>query len=90
MFAGVVVACGCAHPKQQQAKNDKDKQKPPSQNDEDKKQEQPSGEGESMQVAQMTPEQAKQFLDGMKQDDKALIFTPPKPEKQSNRRTKDW
>ncbi len=62
---------------QQQQKGDKDEQQ---------EEQQP---GDPARVAQMTPEQAKQFLEAMKQEDRALIFKPPEqPAKAKS--LKDW
>jgi Ca-activated chloride channel family protein len=43
----------------------------------------------AMVNGKMTPEQARQFLDAQKQEDKALIFAPPK-NPAANRHVKDW
>ena len=81
---------------QQQAKKDKEKKEKEAQ----QKQAQDKGEkpdqkqDEEMQAVaagQMTPQQAKQFLDAQRQDEKALIFSPEnKPQKQQNKKLKDW
>ncbi len=76
--------------KQEQAKNDEQKDKQNAQQSkpgEDKKDEQQAGE--PGKVAQMTPEQAQQFLEAMKQEDRALIFKPPQKETRG-RPVKDW
>ena len=80
---------------QQQAKDEqkkkeeqKNKQNGKDQKPEDQQQEQE--QAMAMAAGQMTPEQARQFLDAQKQEDKALIFAPPKDPKQANRKLKDW
>lgn len=92
--------------KQQDKKENEEQQKDSQQaKDEQKKQEQQKQDGKepkpgekegeqqeamAMAAGQMTPEQARQFLDAQKQEDKALIFAPPKDPKQTNRKLKDW
>jgi Ca-activated chloride channel homolog len=46
-------------------------------------------EGTAAAAVRMTPQQAFQLLDAQKQEEKALIFAPPKKENQ-NRSIKDW
>jgi Ca-activated chloride channel family protein len=78
--------------KQEQAKNDQQNQQ--KQNGKEQNSEEQQGEEQQSAVAaaagQMTPEQARQFLDAQKQEDKALIFAPAKDPKQINRKLKDW
>ncbi len=52
--------------------------------------EQKQEEAMAMAAGQMTPEQARQFLDMQKQDDKTLIFKPEKKANSASRKLKDW
>jgi Ca-activated chloride channel family protein len=80
--------------KDQQAKKDEEQkkneqaqqQKPEKKEGEENPEEQPAEPG---RVAKMTPEQAKQFLEAMKQEDRALIFKPPQQEGRA-KALKDW
>ncbi|MEO6184645.1 MAG: VWA domain-containing protein [Verrucomicrobiota bacterium] len=81
----------------QQSKEDqpkKDEQKQKGENGKDEKspeqQEQEQQEAMAMAAGQMTQEQARQFLDMQKQEDKALVFSPPKKPLPPNQRLKDW
>ncbi len=81
----------------QQAKEDQQKQEEQKQKGESGKddkspeqQEQEQQEAMAMAAGKMTQEQARQFLDMQKQEDKALIFKPEKKEKAPNRKLKDW
>lgn len=74
----------------QQKKDEEQKQQQaqqPQKKDDGEQQEEPPAE--PGKVAQMTPEQAKQFLESMKQDDRALIFKPPQKETRTGP-IKDW
>ncbi len=82
---------------EQQSKEDqqkKDEQKQKGENGKDEKspeqQEQEQQEAMAMAAGQMTQEQARQFLDMQKQEDKALVFSPPKKPLPPNQRLKDW
>ncbi len=78
--------------KEDQQKKDEQKQKGESGKDEKspEQQEQEQQEAMAMAAGKMTQEQARQFLDMQKQEDKALIFSPPKKPLQPNQRLKDW
>ncbi|MDB6028974.1 MAG: hypothetical protein JWM68_5197 [Verrucomicrobiales bacterium] len=74
---------------QDQQKKDEEQQQAqqPQKKEDGEQQEEPPAE--PGKVAQMTPEQAKQFLDSMKQEDRALIFKPPQKETRTGP-IKDW
>lgn len=75
----------------QQAKDEQKKQQQQNQNAKGQKPGEKGEQQEAMAMAgKMTPEQARQFLDAQKQEDKALIFAPPKDPKKANRNVKDW
>ena len=80
--------------KQDQAKGDKEEKeeqkKAEQQAKDEKNKEEERQEAMDMAAGKMTQEQAKQFLDAQKQDDKPLIFAPPKKAQQQNRLFKDW
>ena len=80
--------------KQTQEQKNKEEQKKKEQHQKGNQDQKPGDEKEqeamAMAAGQMTPEQARQFLDMQKQDDKALIFTPEKKPNQANRKLKDW
>src|SRR5690606_33092157 len=70
---------------QQQAKQDEQQQQERQQNQGEENAESPE-EGEPAQAVaagQMTPEQARRFLDAQKQEDRALIFQPENKEAKS-------
>lgn len=89
--------------KQDSEKKESDQQKKSEQKQQKESQQQKQGEGQekpgekeaaqqaaaAMMNGKMTPEQARQFLDAQKQEDKALIFAPPK-NPTTNRHVKDW
>jgi Ca-activated chloride channel family protein len=89
--------------KQDSEKKESDQQKKSEQKQQKESQQQKQGEGQekqgekeaaqqaaaAMMNGKMTPEQARQFLDAQKQEDKALIFAPPK-NPAANRHVKDW
>ncbi len=78
---------------EQQARDEqkKEQERKEGQKQEDgKSPEQAQEEAMAMASGQMTQEQAKQFLDAQKQDDKPLIFTPPKKAQAQNKLFKDW
>ena len=78
--------------KEEQQKKEDQKQK--GENGKDEKspvqQEQEQQEAMAMAAGKMTQEQARQFLDMQKQEDKALIFSPKKTENPRSRKLKDW
>ncbi|MDQ6631580.1 MAG: VWA domain-containing protein [Verrucomicrobiota bacterium] len=80
--------------KSEEAKKEKEKQDKTNQAKNQKPEEnKPDSEPEQAANAvpgKMTKEQADQFLEMMKQEDKPLVFAPPQKPKTSNRPIKDW
>ncbi|MEP6663668.1 MAG: hypothetical protein ABJC04_08385, partial [Verrucomicrobiota bacterium] len=79
--------------KKQQAKDEQEKKdQQQSSKDGKDKPDQPQEQQEAQATAdgKMTPEQARQFLDAQKQEDKPLIFAPPKKAANGKRAFKDW
>ncbi|MEO7676525.1 MAG: hypothetical protein ABIV39_07175, partial [Verrucomicrobiota bacterium] len=78
---------------EQQAKDQQKKEsegKQGQQNEDGKSPEQEQEEAMAMAEGKMTPEQARQFLDTQKQDDKPLIFAPAKKTSPQSGKFKDW
>ncbi|MEO7300919.1 MAG: VWA domain-containing protein [Verrucomicrobiota bacterium] len=69
----------------QQKKDQPQQGEEPKPGDEKKQQ-----EAAALAAGQMTPEQARQFLDMQKQEDRALIFAPEKKPLTGARKLKDW
>jgi Ca-activated chloride channel family protein len=76
--------------KEQQVKEDQKKNEQQQQKDGKDQKEGEQKETMAMAEGQMTPEQARQFLDMQKQDDRALIFAPERKSTPANRKLKDW
>jgi Ca-activated chloride channel family protein len=74
---------------EQKAKEDQQKKEQQGKDGKDQKDGEQK-EAMAMAAGQMTPEQARQFLDMQKQEDKALIFAPEKKPTPANRKVKDW
>ena len=76
--------------KKDQNKDAKDQKQQSQAQKDDKKQDEQEGQPvEPGKLAQMTPEQAKQFLEAMKQEDRTLIFKQPEQEARP-KALKDW
>ena len=77
---------------QQQAKKDKDKEQDQAGKSGDKKDQPDPKEAEAGQMAKirMTPQQAQQLLDTMKNEERTMIFTPQMKSNRADRVFKDW
>ena len=79
-------------PKRDQQDNQQGKEQKQAQQGEDGKESEQAQAGQPGKVIQMTPQQAMQFLEAQKQQDRTLIFAPPPDQKQKDRNQplKDW
>ena len=74
-------------------KKEKDQQQPKPSEEPDEKQPPPDDqqrEAQAMAAGQMTPQQAKQLMDSLKNDEQLLIFRPEQKAKNRERPLKDW